>query len=383
MEMLTETASTEKEYGQIQKALRQQAGQLEALQDISLAMTAQLDLNDLLQEIVEHAVRLLDVKAASLYLVDETRDGLKQVVSHGYEQDYTGTRLASGEGIAGKVYQNGDPMSIDNYSDWEGRAADWEDENLTASLSVPLKYGGRIMGTLGFDEVTEAKRFGEHDIWLATLSANQAAIAIQNARLYEQAQREITERKQAEKTLRETTNQLQAFLDHSPALVSIFDQDGRYQLVNAAVADVLGMTQGEVVGRSFADLLPPNVATTFMAQVERLNETRSPMVVEDWLKVKGEERLFETILFPLSDGGDQPFVYGSISTDVTERKRAERRRRRLTQAVESSIDGIAILDAQQCYTYVNQSHVAIYGYATAEDLLGNTWRMLYDDAEIE
>ena len=163
--------------------------ELEALREISLAITAQLRLDKLLQNIVEQGCCLLEVKAGGVYLVDEVRGDLELLVSHGYTRDYTGARLASGEGLSGKVLQSGEPLTVNDYRHWEGRSPGWEAEPLTAVLGVPLKHGEQVIGVLDFAEVARPRSFDEHDVWLATLFASQAAIAIENARLYEETRR--------------------------------------------------------------------------------------------------------------------------------------------------------------------------------------------------
>ncbi len=168
---------------------QKRTAQLETLHRISAGITTQLELEDLLWSIVEQGCQLLNASGGSLYLVDETEGNLKQVVSYGYQGDYSGSRLASGEGTAGRAWKEGEPVVVDNYQDWEGRADEWESEALTASLAVPLKHGGRIIGTLGFDELDEPGRFGENDVWLSSLFANQASTAIHNARLHEELHR--------------------------------------------------------------------------------------------------------------------------------------------------------------------------------------------------
>jgi hypothetical protein len=136
---------------------------------------------------------------------------------------------------------------------------------------------------------------------------------------------DITERKQAEDALQEARRQMQAFLDHSPALMSIFDRDGRYHLVNSGTADVLGRPRKEIVGQTFADLLPPEMASTFMRRVKRIAEVQGPLVVDDQIVVGGEKRIFSTILFHLSQRDDEPMTFGSIATDVTARKTCGRK----------------------------------------------------------
>ena len=157
--------------------------ELESLQEISLAITAQLELDELLQDVLEQGCRLLAAGAGGIYLVDRTRGDLELIVSHGYARDYAGARIAPSEGLAGKVLQSGEPLAVDDYSNWEGRSQDWKTEPLTAVLGVPLERGEQIIGVLEFAKSAQAASFNEHDLWLATLFASQAATAIENARL--------------------------------------------------------------------------------------------------------------------------------------------------------------------------------------------------------
>ena len=175
--------------------------ELESLREISLAITAHLELDVLLQDIVERGCRLLEVKAGGVYLVDETRGDLELIVSRGYTRDYTGTRLAPGEGLAGRVLQSGEPLVVDDYHHWEGQSPDWEAEPLTAVLGVPLKRGERVVGVLGFAGIGRTRSFDEQNIWLASLFANQAAIAIENARLYEGLRNQMDELKRTQARL--------------------------------------------------------------------------------------------------------------------------------------------------------------------------------------
>jgi PAS domain S-box-containing protein len=67
--------------------------------------------------------------------------------------------------------------------------------------------------------------------------------------------------------------------------------------------------------------------------------------------------------------------------DTTDRKLAELHLRRLLAAVETSMDGIAILTAQAEYLYLNKAHAAIYGYGSPDELIGKSWHVLYDEQE--
>ncbi len=114
-------------------------------------------------------------------------------------------------------------------------------------------------------------------------------------------EREIVEQKRTEVTLRQTTRRFQALLDHSPALVHIFDEEGRYLLVGEATAKALELPREEIIGKTFADLLPPETVATFMRRVETLKEDREVLFVEDQITLNGDEQFFESLLFPLSE----------------------------------------------------------------------------------
>jgi len=67
----------------------------------------------------------------------------------------------------------------------------------------------------------------------------------------------------------------------------------------------------------------------------------------------------------------------------TGRKQAAQQLRQQTDAMEAAIDGIAILDAKGDYVYLNKAHANIYGYDNAEELIGKSWRILYDYEELQ
>jgi len=67
---------------------------------------------------------------------------------------------------------------------------------------------------------------------------------------------------------------------------------------------------------------------------------------------------------------------------ITERRKIEEKLKQQMEAIEASMDGIAILDSNEIYVYVNEAHARIYNYDTSEELLGKSWRILYKDDEL-
>jgi len=169
-------------------ALRRRAEELATLQATVLDITAPHDLPTLLQTIVERATRLLDTPIGGLYLCDPDQQEVRCVVSYNTPHDYAGTVLKYGEGAAGTVAQTGEPLIIDDYRTWSGRAAIYEEEHpFTAVLSAPMIWQGQVTGVINVLHDVETRRFTQADLELLTLFANHAAIAVENARLYEKA----------------------------------------------------------------------------------------------------------------------------------------------------------------------------------------------------
>ncbi|MBE9507558.1 MAG: GAF domain-containing protein, partial [Chloroflexi bacterium] len=196
---------------QAQEALRRRAEELAALQATLLDITAPHDLPVLLQTIVERAARLLNALGGGMYLCDPDRGQVRCMVSHNTPRDHTGTVLEYGEGAAGTVAQTGEPLIIDDYRIWPGRAAVFEKEQpFTAVLSAPMIWQGQVTGVIHVLHDVESRCFTQADLELLTLFANHAAIAIENARLYELVRQELVKRERAQKELRQYAQRLRA-----------------------------------------------------------------------------------------------------------------------------------------------------------------------------
>jgi PAS domain S-box-containing protein len=183
--------------------LERHAAELSALQETVLNLTIRHSLPELLNLIVERASKLLNASGGALYLVDDETETVRCAVSYNTQKDYAGTVLCYGEGAAGKVVKTGKPLIIKDYSKWSGKVKfnEPEDPCFKALVSAPMIWQGRVNGVL---HVFREEQFVQRDLDQLTLFANHAAVAVENARLYESAALELEERKRAETALRES-----------------------------------------------------------------------------------------------------------------------------------------------------------------------------------
>jgi diguanylate cyclase (GGDEF)-like protein/PAS domain S-box-containing protein len=168
-----------------EEEIRQRTAQLEALREVGLELTAQLDLDNLLRSIVSQAVELLGGNSGALDLYRPECDMLEWAVSVGMDHPSPKPFLRRGEGLGGKVWETGEPLIVDDYHHWEGRRPGWEGYPFKAVMGVPVRWGEEFLGVL---QVSTAppRAFSPADAELLSLFATQAAIAIRNARLYEE-----------------------------------------------------------------------------------------------------------------------------------------------------------------------------------------------------
>lgn len=202
---LAERVRSEEERARAEDEILQLNRELTTLNRVSQTITSTLNLQETLTIIMDHVAQLLGVAAASVVLHDETKNDVWFAAASGEGSDFVqGMRLTMGQGIVGWVVEQGKPVLVPDVSQdtrWF-KGFDQESSFTTHSiLCVPLQTKGQIIGAI---EVMnkESEPLGHEDLRLLTSLAAPAATAIENARLFEQAQREIAERKRAEQLLR-------------------------------------------------------------------------------------------------------------------------------------------------------------------------------------
>ncbi len=222
---------------QTEAALVQQNDYLHALQQTSLDLIAQLDLARLLENVVLRAGQLVGTSSGYLDLVDPDSDRLKPQIGVGALQESLRHSVRPGEGVAGTVWQTGQPLVIDDYDAWSGRIDKFAPSTLHSVVGVPLRLGAEVLGVLGLGHPAGVQRtFTPDQVDLLSQFGSLAAIAISNARLYAQAQRE--------------KQYFESLLHNSPAATTIIDLEGRIRSWNPAAEALFGYTPSEAIGRT-------------------------------------------------------------------------------------------------------------------------------------
>ena len=373
-----------------EEALRRRVEELAALQATVLDITAQRDLQMLLQMVVERATKMLRGYSGGMYLCDPEKKELRLAVSHKPPRDYTGTVLKYGEGAAGVVVETGKPLIIDDYRTWPGRAPAYDAQLFTGVLTVPMLWHSRVTGAIYVLCDVETRPFTEADQELLSLFANHAAVAVENARLMEQERRHTTELEQLvfERTgkLAESERRFRELSDLLPQLVFEIDENGNVQYLNRAGFAAIGFTEEEISkGLNAFRFLAPAEHERATRGIQRV--IAGEMIGErEFTVLRRDGTTFPAFVYtaPITREGKTVGLRG-IAIDITERKRMEQKLRdseeRFRGIAERSIDGIFELDLEGLVTYVSPSVEPELGYKP-EEVVGTRMELYLPESEI-
>jgi len=140
--------------------------------------------------------------------------------------------------------------------------------------------------------------------------------------------------------LKQAHEELQAFLDHSPAVIYVKDLAGRYQLINRCFERLFQLEHGKIIGRTDHEFIAKESADRFREHDLRVIATKKPIEVEEYLSTLEGNYTYLTVKFPLLDPTGEVVAVCGISTDITSRKKMEQK---LKEAVRSREDVLALV----------------------------------------
>jgi PAS domain S-box-containing protein len=184
----------------------------------------------------------------------------------------------------------------------------------------------------------------------------------------EQLQEQIFDSQTTKQALQKNYNLLLAVINSTPAALFVKDIQGRYMMLNAAGASIIGKSVNEIIGRDDSELFPPEMAGNIRRidfQIMRAGETQS---IEEELPVKGHLRTFLSTKSAYRDGLGNISGIVSIARDITESKQAEIANRSLAAILEATPDFVGICDLEGRAVYINKAGRKMVGIDENEDI---------------
>jgi PAS domain S-box-containing protein len=341
LQRLTERGQEDSaERRQAEAALLSRTRQLEAARAVSTEITRELNLATLLGSIHRRAAELVNATGGSVSLWDESEQVLVPQTWHSYGAWREKVRFRPGEGVAGTVAERREGLIVNDYRTSPYATPEFlERTRIHAVLAEPLLFQDRLIGVITVSNEDPRRTFSERDRDTLALFATHAAIAIENARLYEAAQRDVAERALAEEVLAQERNLLRTLIDNVPDRIYIKDTQGRYLLDNAAHRHCLRAAGlDDVIGKTIFDFYPHEVAEP-SDQVDRgVLASGEKLVNQEEVFVDRDTGALDwdlTTKVPLRDSHGTVIGLVSIGRTITERKRAEEALAERTRQLEA------------------------------------------------
>ncbi|MEO9127722.1 MAG: PAS domain S-box protein, partial [Microcoleus sp.] len=211
------------------------------------------------------------------------------------------------------------------------------------------------------DEIEFARQVGDH-----------LAVAISQAELHLQTQRQIAEIESAQQKLRESEQKYHQILDSIGDMVFVKGPESKIVWANQAFRDYYGMSEEELQGIVDAPFAEPDHTLQYIKDDTFVFETGQTLEIaeEPATRYDGEVRLWSTVKTPIRNQDGQITMTVGVSRDTTERKATEEAVKasetKYRSLVETSQDMIWSVDATGHYTFVNPAVKYIYGYEPAE-----------------
>ena len=332
LDALSETA------GQLQKESTRQEAEKErllALQEVGAAINSSLDLDVVLQQVMDAIIRLTNAERAMLLLVNDGDLEVKIARNISQETLDNAASLEISHSIVRKVAESGEPIVSINAQEDERFALQHSivSYKLRSIVCAPLKIKGETTGVIYADNRVASGIFSDTDRDLLAVFADQAAVAIDNARLFHEVA--------GMKHLMDNV-----FASIAGGVITI-DENDRIALFNRAAERILGMSAEPLHLRTYQDVLSllGLPVESLIHQAKEDGQTHSAELDLGGVRRGASPTTVNVTVSPLSTIEDERVGGVTIVVDdVSEKKRVESLRRYLPPAL---VDRVRDLDAAQ------------------------------------
>jgi PAS domain S-box-containing protein len=183
---------------------------------------------------------------------------------------------------------------------------------------------------------------------------------------------DITERKNAEATLRASEEKYRSLIESSDATISMVDYNGRYLYLNQISAAPFGVSPEALVGKTVHDLFSADQAEQILADIRDVIDQERGIVLEPKVTVEGKPSWFRTSIQPVRDGSGKPYAALLHAAEITEKKLTEQALQHQNEILRQSRDLISMADSSGRILYVNAGGAALLGADTPEALIGRS-----------
>jgi PAS domain S-box-containing protein len=315
------------------EAFQREHNNMLALADVGQVVNSSLELDEVLRIVMDNIVRLTKAERGFLMLRNEKGEMVVRMARNWEMEAVHTTELTVSRSIVGRVIETGEPLITTNAQE-DQRFMGQESVvafNLRSILCVPLKVKSEIIGVIYADNRIRAGIFADSEKNLLVAFANQAAVALENARLFSSLKH----------TLEEVTA-LKNLMDNVFASIAsgviTADIQNQITLANHAAELILGHAANEIVGHRLSDMLA-SVSRDLEPHLAEVRETDKAIIdleISHHFPTRGNVD-WRFTLSPLKDAGQKTQGVAIVLDDLTERKKLEAQRRLFERMVSPAV----------------------------------------------
>ncbi|GAB4502219.1 MAG: hypothetical protein Fur0035_17670 [Anaerolineales bacterium] len=314
-------------------AFAEERGNLLALTEISQAVNSSLELDEVLRIVMDNIIKLTEAERGFLMLRDSSGQMATRVARNWEQESLNESEHAVSRTVIQRVIDSGEPVLTTNAQE-DPRFGGQESIiafNLRSILCVPLKVKNELIGVLYADNRIRSGIFTEAERTLLATFANQAAIAIDNARLFASLRRTLAE-------VTELKNMMDNIFASIASGVITADVNDQVTLCNRAAEAILGQSIPQIIGRKVYDILPSisGDMEAKIADVRRLDTAITGLEMNHSLPGRGLVD-WRVSLSPLKDADESTQGIAIVLDDLTERKRLEAQRKLFERMVSPAV----------------------------------------------
>ncbi len=348
------------ENGRLFAETQRRARELAALTEVGQDISASLELKIVLEKIASHAKDLLHANNSAVYVPETGGRVFQALAAIGDEApQIKGDPITLGEGILGAIAMRKTGEIVNNALS-DSRAItirDTQQQSHEHLMAVPLLSGERINGIMSVWRTGAGLEFNPGELEFLTGLSRQAAVAVENARLFETTQ-------QSQQAVARSESELRALFASMTDVIIVLDSEGNYQRIAPTNPSLLYAPPEDLVGKNVVDVLPRPTGQNVRDALKKALQSTEPTRLEYSLPISGKIYWFDASLSKLSQ--DQVFL---IARDITERKTSELIQAAITQISEAAL---AASDMAGLFKVI---HEAVGSVMPA----GNFYISLYDE----
>jgi len=311
----------------------QRYSHLQALAGIGQVVNSTLEVDEVLKIVMDTIVRLTEAERGFLMLRDERGEMVSRIARNWEQESINKNEFAISRSVVQRVIDSGEAVLTTNARE-DPRFGGQESIiafNLRSILCVPLMVKSELIGVIYTDNRIRSGIFSESERDLMIAFANQAAVSIENARLFSSLKR----------TLEEVTELKNLMDDVFASIVSgviTADVQDQITLCNRAAASILGQASAEIVGRKLEEIIP-TFASDIQPHMDSVRNSDQPIVGLEFSRRLPERGNVDwrMNLSPLKDAGQKTQGVAIVLDDLTERKKLEAQRRLFERMVSPAV----------------------------------------------